>query len=135
LNGFVLHAGTGDNHVEFAIVHDARLDEVLDTALLLENQKGVAFGREVGLGLGFVWPVHDQVTIATEVRDYFVLVNVWREAANEDFAREALLVVVLELAELLLLLQGELKEVGVELLLLVALELVVVVVVGEVLLN
>ncbi len=83
-----------------------------------------------------MWPVHDQVTIATEVRDYFVLVNVWREAANEDFAREALLVVVLELAELLLLLQGELKEVGVELLLLVALELVVVVVVvGEVLLN
>ena len=39
------------------------------------------------------------------------------------------------LIELLLLLQGELKEVGVELLLLVALELVVVVVVGEVLLN
>ena len=59
-------------------------------------------------------PVDDQVPVAPEMRHDLLLVDVGRESAHEDLAREPLLVELVHLVELLLLLERQVHHVGVE---------------------
>lgn len=90
LHRLVLDGRRGHAQVELVIVHDARLDQLLHRALVLEQEEGVALRGEVRLALGLVGPVHDEGAEPPEAGCDLILVDVWRQPPDEHLPGEAL---------------------------------------------